>query len=192
MLRQLLQSARVVFGDLSGTLVFALLLALGVPVLIATAAGIVVAAGGVGLSIARRKPVGALQWLSLVLVLLSGAATLATSDPRYVMAKPSVIAAVVGLFMLRPGWLARYIPAETERYIADVTWLFGFAWAGLMFLTAALNLLVVLRYPDHWLAFLATFPALSKLLLFTVHGGVSIVVARRRRENEQRAGALTV
>ena len=127
-----------------------------------------------------------------LLVLVSGAATLATSDPRYVMAKPSIIAVVVGLFMLRPGWLARYIPAEIERHIADVTWLFGFAWAGLMFLTAALNLVVVLRYPDYWLAFLATFPALSKLLLFSVHGAVSVAVARRRRANERGAAMLTV
>jgi intracellular septation protein len=184
MLRQILRSARLVFGDLSGTLVFAFLLALGAPILVATAAGIVVAVGGVALTLSRRKPVGPLQWLSLVLVLLSGAATLLTSDPRYVMAKPSVIAVVVGLFMLRPGWLSRYLPVEIERHIADVTWLFGFLWAGLMFLTAALNLVVVLRYPEYWLAFLATFPALSKLTLFAVQAGLSVVLARRRQASE--------
>ena len=33
-----------------------------------------------------------------------------TSDPRFVMAKPSVIAVIVGVFMLKPGWLSRYLP----------------------------------------------------------------------------------
>lgn len=178
---QIIRSVRLVLSDLSGTLLFALLLALGVDVLIATVAGIAMALATVGWSIARRKEVGALQWLSLALVIVSGAATLATSDPRYVMAKPSVIAVIVGLFMLRPGWLARYIPADIQDHIPDVTLVFGFVWAGLMFMTAALNLLFVLRFPDLWLAFLATFPALSKLGLLAVHMTTSVVFGRRRR-----------
>ena len=116
---------------------------------------------------------------------MSGAATFATNDPRYVMAKPSVVAAIVGVFMLRPGWLSRYIPREIEALIHDVTWWFGFAWAGLMFLMAGLNLLFVLRFPDLWIAFLAIFPVASKLALFAVHFGVSVIVARRRRKRAQ-------
>ena len=181
LLGQIIRSVRLILSDLSGTLLFALLLALGVDVLVATVAGIAMALATVGWTVARRKEVGALQWLSLALVIASGAATLATSDPRYVMAKPSVIAVIVGLFMLRPGWLARYIPADIQDYIPDVTLAFGFVWAGLMFLTAALNLLFVLRFPELWLAFLATFPALSKLGLLAVHMSTSVIVGRRRR-----------
>ena len=179
--RQILRSVRLVVGDLSGTLLFAVLLALGVDVLIATIAGIAMAVGTVGWTIARRKEVGALQWLSLALVIVSGLATLATSDPRYVMAKPSVIALIVGVFMLKPGWLARYLPADIQAHISDITIFFGFVWAGLMFLTAALNMLFVLRFPEYWLAFLAIFPALSKLGLLGVHLTTSVVVARRRQ-----------
>ena len=179
--RQIIRSIRLVLSDLSGTLLFAVLLALGVDVLIATAVGIAMALATVGWTMARHKEVGALQWLSLALVIVSGAATLMTSDPRYVMAKPSVIAVVVGLFMLRPGWLVRYIPADIQDYIADVTYVFGFVWAGLMFVTAALNMLFVLRFPEHWLAFLATFPALSKLALLAVHMATSAVIGRRRK-----------
>ena len=182
--RDFLRTARLLLGDLSGTVVFAVLLALGVSLLVATIAGIITALAVVGVSLARRRPVGAMQWLSLALVIVSGGATLATSDPRYVMAKPSIIAAIVGLFMLRPGWLSRYVPAEVERYIGDVTWLFGFIWAGLMFVTAALNLLIVLRYPDYWLAFLAIFPALSKLTLFVVHFSTATVIAARRKRRD--------
>jgi intracellular septation protein A len=181
LLGQIIRSVRLVLSDLSGTLLFALLLALGFDVLIATVAGIAMALATVGWTIAQRKEVGALQWLSLALVIVSGAATLATSDPRYVMAKPSVIALIVGLFMLRPGWLARYIPADIQDYIPDVTLVFGFLWAGLMFVTAALNLLFVLRFPELWLAFLATFPALSKIGLLAVHMTTSVLVGRSRR-----------
>lgn len=99
---------------------------------------------------ARRREVRALQLLSLALILVSGSATLTTSDPRYVMAKPSMIAVVVGIFMLRPGWLARYIPADLQSIIVDVTMVFGFVWAGPMFLTAGLNMVFVLHYPEHW------------------------------------------
>lgn len=185
--RQILRSIRLVVGDLSGTLLFAVLLALGVEVLVATTAGIAMALGMVGWTIARRKEVGALQWLSLALVIVSGVATLATSDPRYVMAKPSVIAFIVGVFMLKPGWLARYLPADIQAHIADVTLVFGFVWAGLMFVTAALNLLFVLRFPEYWLAFLATFPALSKLALLAGHMTTSVVVARRRQRRDEGA-----
>jgi intracellular septation protein A len=181
MLRQIVRSLRLVAGDMAGTLLFALLLALGVSVVAATVAGLGLAVALVGASIARRRPAGALQWLSLALIAVSAAATLATADPRYVMAKPSVLAAIVGLFMLRPGWLARYMPAEIEHLVPDVTWLFGFAWAGLMFATAALNLVVVLRFPQHWLAFLAIFPIASKLTLLSVHFAVVTLVANRRR-----------
>jgi intracellular septation protein A len=185
MWRHAIRSVRVLAVDLSGTLFFALLLALGVPVLVATGAGIAMAAATVLIGIARGREVGALQWLSLVLVVLSGVATFATNDPRFVMAKPSVIAAIVGVFMLKPGWLARYIPSEVEHLIPDVTWAFGFAWAGLMFLTAGLNLLIVLRFPQYWLAFLAVFPAASKLSLFALHFGTGVLLARRRRRRGQ-------
>ena len=186
MLKQIVRSVRLVLSDLSGTLLFAVLLALGTDVLVATAAGIVTALASVGWTMARRSEVGSLQWLSLALVIVSGAATLATSDPRFMMAKPSVIAAVVGLFMLRPGWLARYIPADIQDCIPDVTLVFGFVWAALMFATAALNALVVLRFPELWLGFLATFPALSKLALLAVHVLTSVVVSRRRKADSER------
>ena len=84
------------------------------------------------------------------------------------MAKPSVIAVIVGLFMLRPGWLARYIPADIQDYIPDVTWFFGFVWAGLMFVTAALNLLFVLV--SRLLARVSRdFPGAVEAGLFAVH-----------------------
>jgi intracellular septation protein len=181
MLIKIARSAWLLIGDLSGTLLFALLLTLRVDVIIATIAGIAMAVANVAWTMWRKKPVGSIQWLSLVLVIVSGLATLATSDPRYVMAKLSVISVIVGLFMLRPGWLLRYIPDSMAEHVGDVTWVFGFVWAGLMFVTAALNMLFVLRFTEHWPAFIAVFPALSKALLFAAQWVVSILVLNRRQ-----------
>ena len=44
----------------------------------------------IGWEFAREKPIDAMQWMSLFLVVGSGAATLFTDDPRFVMVKPSL------------------------------------------------------------------------------------------------------
>ena len=58
----------------------------------------------------RKHPVDTMQWLSIGLVVVSGIATLLTADPRFVMLKPSVIYCIVGAYMLKPGWMTRYLP----------------------------------------------------------------------------------
>jgi intracellular septation protein A len=46
-----------------------------------------------------------MEWLSLFLVLASGTATLLTDNPRFVQFKPSAIYVIVGVVMLKPGWM---------------------------------------------------------------------------------------
>src|SRR3546814_15922517 len=82
--------------DSLGVIVFAVLLVAGAGIVPATIAGTVVALGVVGYELARGKKVAALQWISLASVLLTAAATLFTGDPRFVMAKPTIVYLVVG------------------------------------------------------------------------------------------------
>jgi len=42
----------------------------------------------IGWLMARRKPIDTMQWLSIGLVVVSGAATMLTKDARFVMLKP--------------------------------------------------------------------------------------------------------
>ncbi len=42
--------------------------------------------------------------------------------------------------MLKPGWMTRYLPPEALEYVPDLGYAFGFVWAGLMFVSAVLNL----------------------------------------------------
>ena len=46
--------------------------------------------------------------------------------------------------MLRRGWMNRYLPPIAPRPVADVATTFGYAWAGLMFGSAALNIALAL------------------------------------------------
>jgi len=60
-------------------------------------------AGQFALARWRRRRIETMQWLSFALVVVLGAAALLTDDPRFMMAKPSIVHFAVGAVMLRPG-----------------------------------------------------------------------------------------
>jgi intracellular septation protein len=124
-----------------------------------------------------------MQWMSLFLVLGSGAATLITNDPRFVMIKPSVIYTIVGIVMLKPGWMNRYLPTVAIELVPDVAFIFGFVWAGLMFFSTVLNLLVAFSFSVvMWSALISIYAIVSKAVLFLIQYATmrSIGVRRRR------------
>ena len=61
-------------------------------------------------------------------VLGAGAATLITDDPRFVMMKPTVIYTIVGIVMLKPGWMNRYLPPVAIEIVPDIAFIFIFVW----------------------------------------------------------------
>lgn len=177
---RLLRVAKPVILDTLGMLVFAVLMALHVDVFIATLAGLVVA-----LAVAVRERVlhgrvAALQWISLASVVISSIATWLTADPRFVMAKPSVLFVVVGVVMLRKGWMNRYVPAEIVSRVEPEMTVFGYAWAVLMLVSAVANLVVAVWYPTSWPGFIAVYPVVSKAALFLVQYAVVKAALRRR------------
>jgi intracellular septation protein A len=186
----LLYAARPLLLDFLGAIVFAALLAAGVSVTVAAAFGVATVVAQVGVQLVRRKPVAPLQWLSLVLVISSGAATLITHDPRFLMAKPSIIYAVVGVVMLKRGWMLRYVPPIAAGHVGDVMTVFGYVWAGLMFATGAANAVVAVGWPQWWPAFIAVVPLASKAVLFAVQYPCVRAVAKRRIIAAREAEAL--
>jgi intracellular septation protein len=201
--KTLFQSAGVLLADLASTFVFLAVLLLSPhfpPVIRANAvpigivAGIVFGIGQIAWEFARKKPVGVMQWLSLVLVIGFGTASLITHDPRFIMVKPSIIYVIVGAVMLKPGWMNRYLPPEAQMYVPDLGFAFGFVWAGLMFLSAVLNLGAVLLHLDvvAWASFMSIWALASKLGLFLIQYGVMRFVGRRRyRVREATAAGIT-
>ena len=182
-MKTLLYALGPMLFDSLGVLVFAVLLVAGAGIVPATIAGTVVALGVVGYELARGHQVAALQWISLASVLFTAAATLLTGDPRFVMAKPTVVYLIVGTVMLRKGWLSRYIPPEQMALVGDVMDRFGMIWAALMFASAGLNLVIALFFTGWWPLFIGVFPLASKFGLFAVHIAVVHFVgqARQRR-----------
>ncbi len=182
-MRTLLYAIGPMLFDSLGIIVFAILLAAGAGIVPATVAGTVVAVAVVGYELARGNKVAALQWISLASVLLAAAATLFTGDPRFVMAKPTIVYLIVGTVMLHKGWLSRYIPPEQMGIVGDVMDRFGMIWSAMMFASAALNLIVALFFTGWWPLFIGVFPLASKFGLFAVHITVVhfVMQARLRR-----------
>jgi len=182
-MKTLLYAIGPMLFDSLGVLVFAVLLVAGAGIVPATIAGTVVALGVVGYELARGRKVAALQWISLASVLFTAAATLFTGDPRFVMAKPTIVYLIVGSVMLRKGWLSRYIPPEQLAIVGDVMDRFGMIWAALMFTSAGLNLVIALFFTAWWPLFIGIFPLASKFGLFAIHIAVVhyITQARLRR-----------
>lgn len=181
-MQNLLRAAHLLASDLASTIAFLVVLLATKNLMLAVAIGIGLGAAQIGWFIVRRKPIDTMQWLSIGLVVVSGAATMLTSDPRFVMLKPSVVYCVAGAFMLRPGWMNRYLPPIAIQLVPDVVYAFGFIWAGLMFASAALNiLLAMLLDPLTWSASIAAWGIASKVVLFFAQYVTMRTIAVRRR-----------
>lgn len=168
-MRNLMQSGRMLVSDLAATLVFLIVLLTTKNLILAVALGVGLGVVQIGWLLARRKPIDTMQWLSVGLVVVSGAATMLTSDARFVMVKPSVIYCIVGAYMLRPGWMNRYLPPIAIAVVPDIAWFFGFAWAGLMFGSAALNIALAMTLdPLTWSAAMSIWGIVSKIALFLI------------------------
>ena len=118
-----------------------------------------------------------MEWLSLFLVALGGTATIVTDDPRFLLFKPSVVYAVIGAVMLKAGWMLRYLPAIPKAVAPDVAVCAGYAFAALMFVTAAVNALVAVTYGlETWALVMLIFGIVSKAVVF-VGGFLAIRLA---------------
>ena len=190
-MRTLLYAIGPMLFDSLGVILFAVLLATGAGILVATVAGTAVALAVVGYELARGRKVAALQWISLASVLFAAAATLFTGDPRFVMAKPTIVYLIVGSVMLRKGWLNRYIPPEQLALVGDVMDRFGMIWSAMMFASAGLNLIIAIFFTAWWPLFIGVFPLTSKFGLFAVHVAVVhfVMKARLRRVDGEPAPA---
>ena len=189
-MRTLLSAARTLLMDLASTILFFCLYALTRNIVLAVALGLVLAIAQIGRQILRRKPVDALQWISLVVVTASGSATLITRNPVFVMIKPSLIYLLVGAAMLQRGWMNRHMPPIVLETVPDLVIAFGYAWAGLMFFSAALNLTLALSLSvTEWGTAMSVWGIVSKFALFFIQYGVMKTTGRRRRYHTQAATA---
>jgi intracellular septation protein len=184
----LIHAGKWLAADLFSTWLFVALYAVTHSIYAATGLGIAAGVAQIGYLKFRRAPIDAIQWMSLGLVVVFGGASLLTHNPRFVMFKPTLIYAVVGAVMLKRGWMTRYVPPVGLAWARDVIDLFGYVWAGMMFATGALNLVLVAHGDTKtWAWFIGVFPIASKFTLMAVqYLAIRFIVIRRMRA----AGAL--
>lgn len=182
-MKNLFEAGKLLLLDMASTFFFLALYLLTHNITLSVVLGMALGAARIGWQLARKKPIDTMQWMSLFLVLGAGMATLLTSDPRFVMIKPSVIYFIVGIVMLKPGWMNRYLPPLAIGLVPDIAVIFGFVWAGLMFFSAGLNLIVALEFSVvTWSAFMSIYAIVSKAVLFLIgYATMRTIGARRRR-----------
>ncbi|GGE10102.1 intracellular septation protein [Aureimonas endophytica] len=185
----------MLLGDLASSLLFLVLFSLTKDAILSACLGMLLGLVQIAIQAARRKPIDIMEWASLVLVLASGSATVLTDDPRFVLFKPSAIYAIIGIVMLKPGWMNRYLPPIARNVAPDVAVSVGRAWAGLMFVSALLNAYLAAEATvASWALTMTIFGIASKVLL-GIAGFAAIRRAVRRRLRampaETRDGLLT-
>jgi intracellular septation protein A len=181
-MKMLFNSAKFLLLDMASTFLFLILYLLTKNIPLAVALGMLLGVAQIGWQYLRQKPIDTMQWLSLFLVVASGSATLITHDPRFVMVKPSVIYSIVGIVMLKRGWMNRYLPPIAMEVVPDIAVIFGFVWSGLMFFSAALNVLIALNFSVvAWSALMSVFAIASKAALFLIQYSTMRMIGVRRR-----------
>lgn len=185
----LIKAMRPLAWDFLPTIAFAILTMLHVDVRLSIA--LAVGAGIVQVLVikAMGREIALLQWAGLGLALVFGGASMITQDPRFIMAKPTIIYLAICVVMLKRGWMLRYLPAIARDRAEPLMIAWGYAWAGLMALSAVANIVFAVRFPAQWPLFLAVFPVPSKLILFAVQYVSIRYVVRRKIIAEMAAGA---
>jgi intracellular septation protein len=167
--------------DFASTILFLALYALTGRVELSVAAGILLALGQLGWKLAHHEKPDALQWISLVLVIASGSATLAVHNPIFVMLKPTIINLLVAGAMLQKGWMVRYMPARAMEFVPDLVVTFGYVWAGMMALSALLNLVLALNFSVLiWSSVMSVWGIASTIALFLAQYGIMKFIGRQR------------
>jgi intracellular septation protein A len=191
-MKSLLVSAKFLALDMASSLFFLALYAVTKSISISVPAGIALGAGQILWEIWRKRPIEVMQWMSLFLVVASGVAIFLTHDPRFVTIKASVIYCIIGAVMLKPGWMNRYLPAVAIEVVPDLAWGFGFVWAALMFVSAAVNIWVATHYSLLvWTGFMSAYALSTKIALFLIQYVTMRFIGRRRRADETAVAPVT-
>jgi intracellular septation protein A len=168
--------------DFLSTIVFLIVYFVSGELYLAIAVAMAVGIGQFLLLKLRGRTPDIMGWLSLVMVIALGGASLMTNDSRFIMAKPSVVHFAVGIVMLRRGWLARYMPEFVKQNVPENVLVgSGYAWAALMFALGLINLYVANQYSiDVWAWFISVYAVGAKVVAFLIQYAVIWVMIRRK------------
>jgi intracellular septation protein len=182
-MRDFLRAFAGLLSDFASTAFFLVLFLWTHNTILSVGLGIALSLAQTGTQFVRGKPIATMEWMSLFLVVAGGAATLLTGNPRLMLFKPSVFYAIVGVVMLKPGWMNSYLPAIARAVVPDIARGVGFLWAGLMFVSAVVNGYLALTCSlASWALIMPIFGVVSKVVLFCVgFAAIKLTAVRRVR-----------
>jgi len=165
-----LKAFRPIAADMASTLTFVILFWATGSVVIAAGVGVAVGIAQFAYRKLRGQPVGPLQYVSLVLVVVTGAATIITHNPHFVMIKSSFVSFAVGTVMLTTRWQYPYLPQIVRDNLPDSTIrVFERAWGVLLYALAIANFIIALSFSTNvWSWYAAVVPNVALVVAFVV------------------------
>jgi intracellular septation protein len=163
---------------------------------ITAAAAVAITVGLAQIAVQRftGRRIWPMQWISLLVVIVLSAISIATQSPRFVMLKPSLGHFAIAAAMLKRGWMSRYLPEIALRYLPEnVPIIAGYAWSGLMGALGLANILIALYAPFAiWVWFISVGAIGAKVAAFLLQYAVFRTMIRRtrRRAAEAAIGAV--
>jgi intracellular septation protein len=117
------------------------------PMMVATLVAIVASLLQIGYVLARGRKVDMMLWISVIVIVIFGGATIYLHDDKFIKWKPTILHWLYALALLvaQVGFrknLVREVMAEALDLPAQVWDRLCFAWIGYFFLVGAVNLLV--------------------------------------------------
>jgi intracellular septation protein len=174
--------------DFFSTIVFLVVYLVSDNIIFATGVAIAGAIAQVVYYRIKGQELSFMTWASLGLVIVLGGATILTSDPRFVLAKPAIAHFAVGAVMLRRGWMLRYMPPLVAETIPEYVTIAGFAWAALMFALGAGTIAIAMTGDlKLWTIYVSVVALGAKIAAFAVQ----YVVFRLAVTSRIRAAAST-
>ena len=140
---------------------------------VATGVAIAATIGQVGWVLARGRKVSNMQWMSLVIIVLFGGATLLLKDETFIKWKPTVLhgafaaALLVSRFVLGRNLIANMM-GKQMRLPAPIWERLNWAWIAFFVTMALANLYVAYHFPTEvWVNF-KVFGSLGLTLAFVI------------------------
>ena len=166
----------LIFDVFSG-LLFMVVLLLTRNIYAALTVALFVAVGQLIWSRLHRQKISTIQWLSVVLIIISAAAAIGSHNPRFIMMKPALLELCIAMSMLRPNWIRRYLSENTIKHLpAAIIVGVGYIYAFVMLALSLVNAILALNASQEtW----AVFNGVAPPIVFAVTGGVLYLICRR-------------
>jgi intracellular septation protein A len=164
----LFSAFKPLLSDFLSTIVFVIAMAITDNLVLSVLAGMGVGIAQIAIEKIHGRKIEIMQWASFALVIVLGSAAIFFSDARFAMIKPSVGSFAIGLVMLTPNWMGRYLPQIVKENVsATALAVWGYVWAALEIVLAIVNAWIALALGRRiWLEYTAFVPFLAMIGLF--------------------------